>query len=259
MAKADTASTLVSALAAAQVELKNPVFDRENGAFRNGGKVSKYASLAAHLDAIRPVLAKHGIAVTQSVFGVGGVLGVGTHLYFGDESRSTTIEVPLPTTAHALVGMTTYLRRCQLAAMVGVVGDDDHDGNDVVEPVKAPARPEPTAQEMSSRLEAIRAKQNIEKAVSGKLPMPAPAKGLTRLNGCVAKVETRQTSKGDVYKVYLETGEMLTAWPNLEGVGILSPGYYGEFNCTVKDGGKYGPEYTIKDFTEVLQGEEIPF
>jgi hypothetical protein len=72
-------------------------------------------------------------------------------------------------------------------------------------------------------------------------------------------VETRQTSRGDVYKVYLETGEMLTAWPSLEGVGILSPGYYGEFNCTVKDGGKYGPEYTIKDFTEVLQGEEIPF
>jgi len=259
MAKADTASTLVSALAAAQVELKNPVFDRENGAFRNGGKASKYASLAAHLDAIRPVLAKHGIAVTQSVFGVGGVLGVGTHLYFGEESRSTTIEVPLPTTAHALVGMTTYLRRCQLAAMVGVVGDDDHDGNDVAEPVKAPVRPEPTAQEMSSRLEAIRAKPNIEKAVSGKLPIPAPVKGLTRLNGCVAKVETRQTSRGDVYKVYLETGEMLTAWPNLEGVGILSPGYYGEFNCTVKDGGKFGPEYTIKDFTEVLQGEEIPF
>jgi len=46
MAKADTASTLVSALAAAQVELKNPVFDRENGAFRNF--VSKSLLILGH-------------------------------------------------------------------------------------------------------------------------------------------------------------------------------------------------------------------
>jgi len=53
--------TLYQALSAAQAEMRNPTFDKVNPHFK-----SKFASLAAVRDAVVPVLARHGIAMTQT-------------------------------------------------------------------------------------------------------------------------------------------------------------------------------------------------
>ena len=53
-------TTLIQALAAAQAEMKNAPFDKENPHFK-----PKFASLTSIRNTALPVLANHGIAVTQ--------------------------------------------------------------------------------------------------------------------------------------------------------------------------------------------------
>ena len=54
-------ATIAEALAAAQAELTDPAKDSINPHFK-----SKYADLATILKTVRPVLSRHGIAVTQT-------------------------------------------------------------------------------------------------------------------------------------------------------------------------------------------------
>src|ERR1700691_3574916 len=58
---------IARAFAAAQTEMHNPGFDATNPHFRN-----KFASLAAVRNAVVPILAKHGICVSQDLASVEG-------------------------------------------------------------------------------------------------------------------------------------------------------------------------------------------
>src|SRR5688572_15429047 len=58
----DPVNEIAAALAAAQAEMQNPGFDSTNPHFK-----SKFASLAAVRKAVVPVLAKHGISITQAL------------------------------------------------------------------------------------------------------------------------------------------------------------------------------------------------
>src|SRR5438477_12591529 len=53
---------IAKALAAAQVDMSDPRFDTQNPFFKN-----RYASLAAVRDSVVPILAKHGICLTQDL------------------------------------------------------------------------------------------------------------------------------------------------------------------------------------------------
>ena len=122
-------SELATALAAAQAEMTNPRFDKVNPGFR-----SKYASLAAVRDAVIPILARHGIAVVQNLTTTEGGICCTTMLLH-KSGQSLVSSLPMPASkqdAQGLGSAATYARRYGLMAMVGVVGDEDDDGNAAV-------------------------------------------------------------------------------------------------------------------------------
>jgi hypothetical protein len=116
---------LFAALAAAQAEIENASKNSANPHFR-----SKYADLAEVLNTVRPVLAKHKIAVFQSTSFDGALVSVDTCLGHasGGSISSTASCAPAKTDAQGIGAATTYLRRYGLAAMAGVAQEDD-DGN----------------------------------------------------------------------------------------------------------------------------------
>lgn len=124
---------LAAALAAAQAELEPAKKDSENPAFR-----SKYASLAACFDACRDVLPKHGLAITQtlipqpepSLICVRTILLHTSGQYLSSDCLlNSNGERSRTNPAQAAGSAITYARRYGLSALVGIVADDDDDGN----------------------------------------------------------------------------------------------------------------------------------
>lgn len=126
MNKSESIAAIAAALAKAQAEMRNPVFDSANPHFRN-----RYASLASVRDTITPALAAHGIAVLQ-LLGKSEV-GVSCETVLTHESGewiSSTIELPASKQdAQGYGSACTYARRYALMAIVNVVGDEDDDAN----------------------------------------------------------------------------------------------------------------------------------
>ena len=131
-----------AALVAAQSKIRNVPFDSTNPHFG-----SKFVSLAAVLDAVRPILSAHGLALFQPASTANGMVQVSTVFMHesGEQIAFPPLALPITdkTTAQALGSMVTYLRRYSLTAAVGIAGDEDTDGNDVSQPApaRAPARP----------------------------------------------------------------------------------------------------------------------
>ncbi len=157
-------AALSAALAKAQGEIKNPAFDKANPHFRN-----RYASLASCLDAVRVPLSKNGLAIMQVITTPAPdwvtVTTILTH------SSGEWISADFGAKAQAQiqqVGATvTYLRRYALSSVLGIVGDDDDDGESDQQsksqrPPDAPREPakEPTltTAEAKSLMKALAAK-----------------------------------------------------------------------------------------------------
>jgi hypothetical protein len=120
---------LIAALARAQSEFTFASKDSTNPAFN-----SRYADLAANIIAVRPALAKHGIALMQ--FDESDVerqtASVTTSLHYANQWISATAEAPATGmkgfNVQSLGACWTYLRRYTLQALCGLASDDD-DGN----------------------------------------------------------------------------------------------------------------------------------
>lgn len=121
-----TTTKLDEALAKAQAEVSAAVKDHTNPAFR-----SKYADLASIMDACRAALTSNGIALTQwLVHRDDNRLGIVTRLACAGEWMQATWSMPVSKSdAHGYGSAATYARRYALAAAVGVVADEDDDGN----------------------------------------------------------------------------------------------------------------------------------
>lgn len=127
MQHSESISQIGAALAQAHSAIINPPLDKTNPHFG-----SKFASLGAHLNAVRKPLADNGISVVQSVSsGEGAVILTTTLLHKSGEWLQDAVSMPVPekATAQAVGSLLTYLRRYSLAAMTGIVGEDDDDGN----------------------------------------------------------------------------------------------------------------------------------
>lgn len=138
MNKSESIASLAAALAKAQGEMHNPVFDSNNPFFK-----SKYASLAAVRNAVIPVFAKHGLAVSQ-LLRAGENASVETILmHASGEWISEILELPVAKRdPQGYISASTYARRASLQSIAGVVGDSDDDGNEASKPAKsAPAKP----------------------------------------------------------------------------------------------------------------------
>lgn len=143
----DTAK-LDAALAKAQGEIEAASKDKTNPAFR-----SRYADLTAVWAACRPALAKHGISVTQwPVHAEDGRLHIVTRVAHAGEWIRSHFSIPVTKQDPQGYGSaTTYAKRFTLAAALGIVADEDDDGNAASsrpaprqEPKPEPAQPAET-------------------------------------------------------------------------------------------------------------------
>lgn len=122
---------LAAALAKAQAELKPAARSRKNSHLGN-----QYSTLEDVWTAIREPLAKHGLAVVQTFEDAGerAAVVLVTHLiHTSGEQVTSSLSCPVVVTkgltdVQALGSAISYLRRYSLAAMVGVVSDEDDDG-----------------------------------------------------------------------------------------------------------------------------------
>jgi len=126
---ADT-SKLAAALSAFLGEVKDPALDGVNPHFK-----SKYATLPGVLQSVRPLLAKHKLAVCQTPELHDGKLVLKTRLLHA-EGESIESVMPLPESANmqALGSALTYARRYALTCVLGCAGDEDDDGNEASKP-----------------------------------------------------------------------------------------------------------------------------
>lgn len=147
---------LYEALAAAQLEMGAAIKDSQNPQFR-----SRYADLASVWEAWRQVGPKNGLSIIQRVQDAGertGVLIETILAHSSGETLSTTAFFPLGAKqdAQAYGSAITYGRRYCMAAMVGIVQDDD-DGN----AASAPTGKDPVVM-MKEKADQLRAKGDVE-------------------------------------------------------------------------------------------------
>jgi hypothetical protein len=98
---------------------------------------SKYAELSTVIDVCQPALNDSGLAVIQvmKILPESGDNVLVTMLcHESGETLESNIFLPKITDAQKLTGAITYLRRTSYLSILGLVADDDMDGNDLVEP-----------------------------------------------------------------------------------------------------------------------------
>lgn len=163
---------LVTALALAQSQTSNPALDKAHPHFKG----FRYASLGAHLDAIRAPFAANGLIVTQGVTSEGNAVTVTTMIaHTSGEWMKSAVGMTLPekATAQNLGAVVTYLRRYAIAAMCLLTGDDDTDADEDRE-ARQPARPEPRQENRSAPAPAPSAKASRD-ALFGAEPVKREA------------------------------------------------------------------------------------
>ncbi len=134
-------ATFAEALSAAQAELTDPPKDSVNPHFK-----SRYSSLNTILKTVRPILAKHGIAFTQTTDIIDGQFVLVTRLLWRDEEIVGRYPIqPTKTDPQGQGSAITYARRYALQAIVGVAADDDDDGNAASAPKPSAPRIDETA------------------------------------------------------------------------------------------------------------------
>lgn len=165
MQKSESIAALAAALAKAQGEMENAGKNSVNPHFR-----SKYADLAEIINTVRPVLSKHGLAVTQFPAFEGGTAHVETVLtHASGEWMSGTCSAPVQKSDPQGVGSAlTYLRRYSLAAVCGLAQEDD-DANSASKPKgqqqrasTPPSAPRPQTQAPPQARPVMAGKQSID-------------------------------------------------------------------------------------------------
>lgn len=130
MKRSESIKSLAEALAKAQRDIPSVAFDKVNPHFR-----SKYASLTAIWDAVRRPLTDNGLSVSQGVVEMNGRFVCVTVLFHVSGEWLET-EQPMLLGKQDMQGLgsaETYAKRYALASLLGVVSDDDDDGNAAVQ------------------------------------------------------------------------------------------------------------------------------
>lgn len=247
MQHSESIAKVTAALAAAQLEIRNPSLDRTHPHF----KTFRYASLGAHLDAVRGPLAKHGLILTQGLVSEGLHLSVTTMIAHesGEWIRSTVgMTLADNATAQNLGACATYLRRYSIAAMVLLTGDDDTDAEEdrqaKHEPKHEPRRdvfdPRPVAK-----------------------PAPAPSRNWPK-SGIGAVTTVRKVDRGNgIVAVLCSHPEFGDKWVSAtaEMSGSLVDGGIVEMTWgTAKAGHTEAIEFLRRPAREdAPDGEELPF
>ena len=123
---------LIGALA----KMENVGANRLNPAFK-----ARYVSLDALLDAVKPVLKEHNLALVQVLETEEGKVGVSTSLLHSSGHLFSFGKLMVKAdglTAQQVGGCLTYIRRQSIQTAMGISVDLDHDGNDSAPKPQAP-------------------------------------------------------------------------------------------------------------------------
>ena len=132
---------IASAMVGAMSELTDPPMDSKNPHFRN-----RYASLKSCLDTVRPVLARHGLVLSQFVVSSeNGADRLVTRLLHqsGQFVEDEGISLVGSDNMQKLGSAMSYGRRYGLLSVLGLVGDPDDDAEIASLPAPAPVKPIP--------------------------------------------------------------------------------------------------------------------
>ncbi len=133
MNQSDQINEIAAALSKAQGEMKNAVINKVNPHFRN-----RYADLTAVIDAAREPLAKHGLAVTQTMaVDVPSMIGekeIPASMYLrtilthsSGQWIASVYPLPMQGKPQEIGSALTYARRYSLAAIICNAADEDDD------------------------------------------------------------------------------------------------------------------------------------
>lgn len=131
MNKSESINEIAKALADFQAEVKDPTKDKKNTYLE-----SKYVSLDGVLQAVRPVLAKHGLSIMQIPTSDDVAVTVTTLLMHisGQYIESDAFKVPLTKKdAQGTGSALTYARRYSLSAVLGIAWDEDDDADSITQ------------------------------------------------------------------------------------------------------------------------------
>jgi len=123
---------LAKALVKAQAEVESALKFSTNPHYG-----SPYADLTSVLTAIKPVLAKHGLAMVQYPGYGEGIVTMITILVHDSGEWLQSPEAAIPITKqdpHGATSGVTYLRRTCASSLMALIADDDDDGNAAVGP-----------------------------------------------------------------------------------------------------------------------------
>src|SRR5215831_11510908 len=140
---ADGTAALNAALAAAQGEF--PPIPKDKHVEAKAYSYS-YAPLDAILAAVRPILSKHGLAVSQQLETTdGGQPALRTELRHseGGVLGSSWPLTQIPDGPQQLGSLLTYLRRYALVALLGIAAEDDDDAAQAQQAQQAPRKAAP--------------------------------------------------------------------------------------------------------------------
>ena len=121
-----TPQTATASLVAALAELDNVKANKINPAFK-----ARYVTLDALLDAIKPVLLDHDLALIQTLVSEDGKVGVSTAFLHASGERFDFGKLMVKAeglTAQQIGGAITYIRRQSIQTACGISVDLDDDG-----------------------------------------------------------------------------------------------------------------------------------
>ena len=139
---------IAPAFVAAQAEMESAPKSADNPYFN-----SRYAPLPAIVEMLRPILAKHELAIMQTFTPHEGesVLLSTTLLHSSGQWLGGVLSVPVKKADPQAVGSAiTYGRRYSLSALLGVVSDDDDDGNAAADATERAEASQPRPQQRPS-------------------------------------------------------------------------------------------------------------
>ncbi len=134
MTTSEKIGAIAQAIVKAQAEMPKLLADSDNPYYK-----SKYIALADLIKEVRPILAKHGLAVIQGVSGDGDKAVIITTRIIHESGEWIEESFTMPVVAKGSKEATpqdygaavTYARRYSLAGILGVASEEDDDANSI--------------------------------------------------------------------------------------------------------------------------------
>ncbi len=194
MKTSESIDLISAALVAMQGEAQHANFDSKNPHFK-----SKYASLAEIIDTVKPILAKHELAVIQLPAyreGIGHMLCTRILHKSGQWIEEEMRLNPIKDDPQGLGSSLTYSRRYSIPGVAMIASEEDDDGNAAshgpnVTPVQAKAV---TKDQVIKHLNSLHSEDDIRKFFPSAITRLGFMKGSNEYNEIV-KVFTQRTNE----------------------------------------------------------------